>query len=264
MADLPTPTPAGASEEKAVITPVEPTAGEPDNQPEPKPVAAGAAVAPNPEEDKATLDKRLKGAISKVEQANADLAKAVDVQVAIVQENPELIHKIAGADPKMANRIIEKLWGERGIKTYKHLQEAVEMEELKKQNPVAYESKREMAELKKRLDDREAKDRDYVMNQFLATQGIQKNDYDPNFKRLQEALDSINPAIVASDYGRALELAHKIAFGGGQVSPGAEAPTMSYGSGQPSTLPNSKPRLSEQTAWLANEFKKKGYAMKSF
>ena len=260
MPDPITPIPAGTSDPAAnpVIPPVvtDPISSAPG-------APAPEAVAPGPE-DQATLDKRLKGAISEVERTNADLAKAVDVQIAIVQENPELIHKIAGADPRMANRIIEKLWGEHGIKTYKHLRERIELEGLKEENPTAYESKKELTQIKERLDAREEKDRKIILNRFLDERGIQNNEYDPNFKRLQESLGVLNPSIVAEDYGKALGMAHSLGFPQGATAPGAEPPTMNYGSGQPANLPTSKPQITPQSSWLAGQFKQKGFKMASF
>jgi len=66
MSDI-TPIPAGTSEPVAVTTPTaeggEPISTDPNN-----PVAP--VVEPNGEDEQATLDKRLKGAIASVEKTN--------------------------------------------------------------------------------------------------------------------------------------------------------------------------------------------------
>lgn len=270
MSEDTTPIPAGVSDEKTKVD-VLPSAEEPAT-PTPNPDGQppeGEAPQPNgePAEDEATLKKRLDGAISKVEKTNEDMRRAVDAQVRLVQDDPELIHKLAQHDPKMANRVIESLWGEQhGIRTYKHLQERIELEELKETDPNAYESRKEIAELRAKVQKGEQKERERTLSRFLATKGIKNNQYDKDYSSLQSALSSVNPAIVEDDYEKALQIAHTIAFGSaGSSNPyHTEPPTLNYGHEQPTSLPTGRPQVSEQSSWLASELKKRGHKMEGF
>lgn len=253
-----TPIPAGTSDDTTVVTPAAAPAVEPVVEGQPPVAPVPAEPSKEGEEDQATLDKRLKGAVKEVQMANEDVARAVEVQATLVQENPELIHKIHSADVRMANRIIEKLWGQHGIKTYKHLQERIELETLKEKDPSAYESKKEVSELKQRLEVREEKDRKIALARFLEEKGVKNNEYDPSYKKVHEALSMVNPSIVAEDYERALRLAHTIAFGGNAPQGSYEPDSVQY-SGTPANLPNQKAVHSEQTNFLAGAFRKQGF-----
>lgn len=267
MSDEIAPTTAVASENLTPL-PTEPLPVEPASQevvtPPEEPVIAGEpaptepvqAVVPQPQ------DERLKGALDAVEKTNADLAKAIQLQASLVEKNPDLIHEIASVDFQMANRVIEKLWGEQfGIKTYKQLQERLKLEELKEKNPDAYESKKELSEIKEKLERSEEKARKATLEKFCEKQKIKNNAYDPEFQKVQKALESLNPNLVSDDYETALELAHKLAFTQSVVDPNPLPPAVDYNSGKPTVLPAQKQPQSSQTTWLAESLRKQGYKM---
>lgn len=262
MTDENTPIPAGTSGNAATGPNAAgtPPAATPPNPVVP-PVEGEAPAAPAPAEggeDQAVLQKRLKGAISEVEKKNADYARAVEVQANLVQSDPSIIHKIADADLTMANRIIEKVWGQHGVKTYKQLQERIELEELKEKDPAAYESKKEVLDIKERLEKRDRKDRENIASQFFNSKGIRHNEYDPNYQKIQDALNNINPSIVAEDYAKALELAHAIAFGQRQPNEDVDPSSVQYGVGAPPSLPNQVQHSSE-TNWLVGRLRQRGH-----
>ena len=273
MSDENTPIPAGTSADPANNQSGggTPPPTDPNNQGTPPPPAEGAkpaegegaapAAPGTPPEggDKAVLEKRLKGAISKVEETNADYARAVETQVSLVKKSPELINQIADSDIVMANRVIEKTWGHLGIRTYKQLQEQAELQKLKDEDPVAYESKKETLELKRRLDKSEQKTRDNTLTDFLTHNSIRKNDYDPKYQKLQKALEALNPVLVEDDYGKALQIAHSIAFGQALATDDAEPDSVEYGSGQPPTLPTGQPQYSKETNWLTKRLRARGH-----
>ncbi len=211
-------------------------------------------VAPAPqEEEEATLKRRLNGAISEVEKRNEESRRYVDLQTEQVRENNELIHKVAASDPVLANKVVQKVWGFQGIKSYKQLVERSKLEELKVSNPDVYETKRKLMEVETRLANAEQKEQRFIRNKFLADKGIQENEYDPNYRRLMESMDNLNPELISEDYEKALRFAYNGAFNeGGSVARVKEVPTLQMGGGKaPAPMPLSQPQRSEISTWLA-------------
>jgi len=237
----------------------EPKSEAPEVKEEPK-----EAPVPQETDEQATLKKRLSGAISEVEKKNEEVRKIVDLQVELVTTNPDLIHRIAATDPVLANKVIQKVWGATGVRSYKQLVERVKLEELKEENPELYETKKELTEIKDRLTDRETRERESIRKSFFSKKGILENEYDPNFVRLQNALDRLNPSFIQEDYEKALEFAHKMEFSEEPVIKKESVPTLSVGGGvKPAPLPETKPPVSEQSSWLAAELNKaRGYNIK--
>lgn len=216
------------------------------------------------EESQAILQKRLKGAISEVEKKNEEVRKVVELQADLVKENPDLIHRIATSDPILANKVINKLWGTEGIRSYKQLMERAKIEEIKETDPALYETKSEMMRIKAQLEAQKQREREQLKRKFLGDKKILVNDLDPKYRKLQEAMDKLNPALIEEDYLGALDAAFQIAFGSGVVvsHEEVEVPQLApVGGGQkPAPLPAEKQPVGEQTAWLAKALEDKlGY-----
>ena len=212
--------------------------------------------APKKQED-AVFNKRLSNALTENEKKGAELKRALQMQVEWVRENPEYIHRIASSDPGMANKVIQEVWGSRGIRSYKQLQDYVKLQELKDSDPSGYETKRELFEVKAKLEERERRERERVKKEFLKDKGIINNPYDPKFQRVEEALNLLNPKILEEDYEEALKLAFKISSGSVQ-SPQApsEKPTMSVGAGKVATPGVQKTGERSEFTWLYDAWKK--------
>ncbi len=218
---------------------------------------------PEPTEEQATLKKRLSGAISEVEKKNEEVRQLVDLQAEQVTANNDLIHKVAERDPVLANKVVQRVWGTQGIRSYKQLLERSKLEALKESDPKTYNTEKELFEIKSKLATYEEKDQKKTRDKFLESKGIKENEYDPKYKKLTEALESLNPILVQEDYDKALKLAHSIAFSEDRevISEVPEVPTLSMGGGKKmAPLPSSKPAYSDQTTWLANQLnKQRGY-----
>lgn len=224
-----------------------------------------ATVAPVPQEEEAVLKKRLSGAISEVEKRNEESRRFLDLQSDQVRENNELIHKVAASDPLLANKVVQKVWGTQGIKSYKQLLERSKLEELKVANPDAYETKKALLDMQAKLATVEEKEQKLVRNKFLSEKGILENEYDPNYRRLMSALENVNPALLTEDYDKALKIAYASEFSDSKpILSVKEVPTLSIGGGnKPAPLPSTKPPVSAQSSWMAEQFNKKfGYNIK--
>lgn len=247
MSDPITPTPAGASDPTAVPVPAE------SNQ------VAQAPVG----ESQDTEAKRLVNALDKVEKTNDELRKVVDLQASLVSEDPALLDKIHGSNPVMANRIVEKLYGQDGIKTFNQLQERNRLEALRSQDPNAYESKKELQELRAKMEERDRKDRDGILSSFLSKHGIQATEYDQRYKSLTEALGSLNPSLVQEDLPKALNLASQIAFKTSAPAPQGVMPQGMNFTGTPTDMFPAPPK-DQNAVFLAEAFKGQGFKMAGY
>lgn len=221
-----------------------------------------ATEAPVPEEEDAILKKRLSGAISEVEKRNEEARRFVELQTDQVRENNELIHKVAATDPLLANKVVQKVWGVQGIKSYKQLLERSKLEELKTVNPEAYETKKALLDVQSKLASVAEKEQKIVRNKFLSDKGILENEYDPNYRKLMSALDNVNPTLISEDYDKALKIAYASEFSEARpIQKAIEMPSLQVGGGkQPAPLPSTQPKLSDQSSWLAQNLNKRfGY-----
>lgn len=226
--------------------------------------------APVVEDDQQAVDKkRIKNAIESVERKNEEVRRMVELQAEIVAENPDLIHKIAATDPNVANQVVKKVWGESGINSYKQLlqkaREATELESIKDTNPDLYQTKLEMQKVTAKLEKAAQKEQERTRKSFFESKKILVNEYDPNYRKVNDALQYINPSIVEEDYEKALELAYTFAFSGTKPIPStrAEAPSVSTGQPQPANVMPSSKGLSGQSTWLADQLNKTyGYDIK--
>lgn len=227
-------------------------------------------TAPVIETDQQAVDKkRIKNAIESVERKNEEVRRMVELQAEIVSENPDLIHKIAATDPNVANQVVKKVWGESGINSYKQLlqkaKEATELESIRETNPDLYQTKLEMQRVTAKLEKAAQKEQERSRKSFFESKKILMNEYDPNYRKVTEALQYVNPSIVEEDYDKALELAYTFAFSGAKPisSARAEAPSVSTGQSQPaSVMPNNR-NVSDQSVWLAKQLNDQfGYNIK--
>jgi len=156
-------------------------------------------VAPVVEDDQQAIDKkRIKNAIESVERKNEEVRRMVELQADIVAENPDLIHKIAATDPNVANQVVKKVWGEAGINSYKQLlqkaKEANELESIKDTNPDLYQTKLEMQQVTAKLEKAALKEQERTRKSFFESKKILVNEYDPNYRKVNDALQYINPS----------------------------------------------------------------------
>lgn len=213
-------------------------------------------------EEQAVLEKRLSGAISEVEKRNEEARRFIELQTDQVRENNELIHKVAATDPLLANKVVQKVWGVQGIKSYKQLLERSKLEELKTVNPEAYETKKALLDVQSKLASVAEKEQRIVRNKFLNDKGILENEYDPNYRKLMSALDNVNPALLSEDYDKALRIAYASEFSDAKpIQKQIEMPSLQVGGGnKPAPLPSTKPQMSDQSTWLAQSLNKRfGY-----
>lgn len=218
-----------------------------------------AQEAPTPPKDEqADLKIRLSDAIDKVEKRNEESTRFIDLQADQVRENNELIHKVAASDPLLANKVIQKVWGVQGIKSYKQLLERSKLEELKSVNPEAYETKKALLDVQSKLASVAEKEQKIVRNKFLSDKGILENEYDPNYRKLMSALDNVNPSLLSEDYDKALRIAYASEFSDSRpIQKPIEMPSLQVGGGsKPAPLPSTQPRMSDQSTWLAQKLNK--------
>lgn len=242
------------------ITPTVPAASEPTVQ-DPSngtPIVdtTNGGATPTAQEPQVEKD-RLEGALKKVEHVNEEMRKVVDLQTSLVQDDPALIHKIYKETPEIADRIIERIWADEGVKSYKQLKERIELEKVKDTNPEAYKAQVDVSEIKRKLEEREKKDRAQTLSNFCAVKGFQANPYDPNYQKLQDALKYVNPSLIEEDFSKALDLAFSMTSSRAVIAGEPMPQTMNYSGSTPSVLPSSKPVVSERSQWLASEFNKR-------
>lgn len=208
-----------------------------------------------PEDEQAVLKKRLSGALQENEKRGEELRRAQRLQVDMVRENPAYVHRIAQEDPSMANKVIQEVWGSEGIRSYKQLQEHIKLQEIKDTDPETYETKKELLEVKSKLDAREQREQTKLRKDFLKSQGITDNPYDPNYKKLEESLSLLNPQLVKDDYEQALKLAWNLVSDNSHT-PVTPKPTIVAGGGM-SEAPPVKPSSGKtELSWVYESWKK--------
>lgn len=256
-ASIPTdnPTPETAPIEPEAVVEGETEVVEPEAAEE-QPESPTPELPPQAEVKVEPEKERLKGAIDKIASQGEELKAIVDLQSELVSDNPELIHQIALKNPLLANRIVEKVWGESGIRSYKQLTEYVKLEAIKDSNPDLYETKKEMLELKAELNLRREKEIKLEEESFLKSKGIMRNEYDPNYKKVQEALNMVDAKVRKNDPKTALKVAYSFAFADAKpVIVAKSAPSVASigGGAQPPVLPASTPAQSSDSAWLGSQ-----------
>lgn len=271
MTDENTPTPTGASDKEVLEVPKFAEAKEetPETPEVPETLAEEETPDPTPadpvpQEQSDTLAKQNDELKRGVERRNEQLESAVEIQADLVSANPDVIHTIAAKDPVLANRVIQKVWGNEGIKSYKQLIEKAKLEALKEENPELYETRKELAEVKAKQDELTEREIKSAKDKFFSDKKIHANDYDPNYQKVMEALEFVNPELVKSDYAQALEVAYRSAFFDKPLTPRAVPPTIDANGGMPPPpLPPQTPQASEQSRWLAESLNKtRGYKIK--
>jgi len=213
--------------------------------------------APAPSEDEqATLKKRLSGALQENEKKGEELRKALRIQAEMVRESPNYIHRIAQEDPSMANKVIQEVWGNEGIRSYKQLQEHIKLQEVKDTDPEAYETKKELLEVKSKLEAKEQREKTRLQKRFLKEKGFSDNSYDPTYQKLEEALSFLNPKVVQDDYEEALKLAWNIVTNDSPIQPPSPKPSFSAGGGVPATPPINPSNGKSEFSWAYDMWKK--------
>lgn len=200
-------------------------------------------------------EKRIQNAVAAVEKKNEEVRNLLEIQADMVRDNPEYIAKIAERDSSLADRVVEKVWGEDGIKSYNQLLKRVEQDKIKDSQPELYATNIKLQEMEDKLKQREMKDRAVASQNFFTAKGIIPNEYDENYKKVTENLKYINPQVIEQDYEKALSMAYNLSFEGGapQGRPSVNAPSLPpIGQGANSGMyQNSKAQFSDTTQWLA-------------
>ena len=199
-------------------------------------------------------DKRIQNAVAAVEKKNEEVRTLLEVQADMVRDNPEYIARIAERDPSLADRVVEKVWGEDGIRSYSQLIKRAEQEKIKDSQPELYATNIKLQEMEDKLKQREMKDKAIASQNFFAAKGIIPNEYDENYKKVTENLKYINPQVIEQDYEKALTMAYNLSFEGGrpqgQNVNAPSLPPIGHGANQ-GVFHNTKPQFSETTQWLA-------------
>ncbi len=225
------------------------------------PVEPPEPVTPTPaKSEEQVTQERLKGAIEKIQKLGEENDSALDLNAEIVADDPDFIHKIAEKNMVLANKVIQKLWGSQNIRSYKQLLDRVKLQELATTNPELYETKVELAEVKTELTTRKEQEDKETRSKFFASKNISDNEYDPNYQKVENALQYVNPDIVKKDLKKAYELAYNIAYGTSTPAPKASIPGPSVGGGTPPVpVPEVKAGPQGDT-WLAQQLNQKfGY-----
>lgn len=221
-----------------------------EEAPAPPPVEPQAPT----EDEQAILKKRLSGALQENEKRSEELRRAKRLQVDMVRESPNYIHRIAEEDPSMANKVIQEVWGSEGIRSYKQLQEHIKLQEIRTVDPEAYETKKELLEVKSKLDAREEREQIKLRKDFLKSKGISDNPYDPNFKKLEDSISLLNPQLIKDDYEQALNLAWNL-VSDPAPSPSSPKPTINAGGGISAVPPVRSSSGKTELSWVYDQWK---------
>lgn len=162
------------------------------------------------------IEKKYTEASNKIRLQGEELSRFEKVTQSMVEDNPESIHKLAKENPKLADKIVSKLWGEEHeVKTYQELIDKVqglaktqENEVLRESNPDLYAVRQELAEVKEFMNKFKSKEDTMIMNDFISRHKELSEDRDPLGEK--RALLEEEMRNVKGDYPTRLEKAYRI------------------------------------------------------
>jgi len=179
----------------------------PEQKPEPTIPSADPTGQPTKTIEELTQDQEH--ANKKISELGEAKAKLLKTNLAMVEKNPDLIKDINDNDPDTAKHIIKEKWG---YDSFEELMAHARIDELKESDPDG--AKREERLLKVEKDNQQLLTQLHsgVEDSFYKDKGILNNPFDPKYQAVQEGMKKVNPELVKSNYGEALQLAHSIAF----------------------------------------------------
>lgn len=194
------------------------------------------AAAPAAPEGEDNWKERFDGVNRTNAELSANYQKTIDVNVKLVEKNPDLINDIAEADPELANKVAEKIHGV----NYAEWKEQERLSDIKAQDPDKYNTEVRLIELEKEKAERVKAEE----KAFFDSKGIKANPMDSKYSLLQEKLGLLNPAFVNANRVEALKMVYEMNFPSAPVDPiaaaqaaAAESATSGSGGSAPATAP---------------------------
>ncbi len=168
--------------------------------------APGQPTEPTPEEVKEQENAAQK--ITELGEARANLFKTT---LGLVEGNPDLIKDIHESDPQLADEIVKEHWGN---DSFDELMAHARVKELEETDPERAKTEQDLLDVQKSNKNILGQLKTSAEATFYKDKGIQNNPYDPKYKAIQAALLEVNPALIETNYAKALENAYNNAFPG--------------------------------------------------
>lgn len=202
MEDTVTPAPAGNESPNPEAAPATP----PETVTPPETPTKETPADPS---DKQEHDwkKRFEGTDQAHKRLSEEHQQVIDTNIKLVEKNPELLDTLAETNPKLADQVSKKLHD----KSYSDYRKDKELEALKTSDPDRYEQEKRIRKIEKRDSERTEAER----KAFLKDKGIKDNEFDPNYQKVKQQLDIMNPAYVEDNPSEAWEKAYQLAFPAG-------------------------------------------------
>lgn len=175
-------------------------------------VAPELPSAPQGQPDMKTPEELMKAnaeARDKIRVMGEEKKKLFTSFLSLVEAEPDAIHNLNRTNPELAQKVIKEHWG---FESYEELTERARIAELEKVDPDEARRDKELFELKMQNKQILQGAKRNVETVFFEKHGINANPFDPNYQKLMEEMQNINPHLIQSDYHKALTLAHKMAF----------------------------------------------------
>lgn len=197
---------------------------------------------PSKEPDEAKNTK-YEDAVRGLSEKGRVLAKYEAEMTDLARENPDVLHSIK--DNRLKNKISKKLYG-------LNYAQAVEVGKVGDSNDD--DERREYLDIRHKLAKNEERERAKAEKSFFGSKGIIISDYDDNYNKVMEQLETFAPSVLEDDYEGALEKAYVLALPDEQERKKINAAKMSEelatpggGRGTTKQVQKGKQRPSEQT-----------------
>lgn len=179
---------------------------EPEKQDQPAKPTGEAGDKPNPQQEH-DWKKRYDGTAQDLKEKAEDYDRAITANIKLVQQNPDLLDVIAETDKKMADNIAKKLYGS----SYEENAEIKRIAKIRAENPDKADQEERLARLERNAKTQQ----ESTKVKFLEAKGIMNNRFDPKYQKWEAQMNVLDKKFVESNYDRACEIAHNLAFPGG-------------------------------------------------
>jgi hypothetical protein len=160
-----------------------------------------------PKEQDHDWKKRYDNTARDFKKTSDEYQRTIETNQKLVEKNPQTLDAIAEFNPDLADRIATNLYG----KSYEQHKEVKRIESMKETDP----EKASLEETKLSLAMREQKLSDQIKTGFFEGKGIIYNKFDPNYQKVAEQLNVLNPEFVQNNLSVALGIAYNLAFPNG-------------------------------------------------